>query len=148
MQPLGVIAGVASQCCAFRTTWRLVVHALNKRSVKNPLLMHLLRALFFIEAHFSLLLRAEHIAEVSNSASDNLSRDNLTDFFVSCPQADPLPSPLSNRFTLPPTQPWSGLAIPKLVPVAQRYFAKFVCLLPGPTAQHNLAMLSFATISH
>ena len=29
-----------------------VVHALNKRSVKNPLLMHLLRALFFYQSSF------------------------------------------------------------------------------------------------
>lgn len=43
-----------------------VVHAMNKRSVRDPLLMHLLRAFFFIEAHFSLLLKAEHIAGSSN----------------------------------------------------------------------------------
>ena len=30
----------------------------------------------------------------SNLAADNLSRDNLAEFFVSCPQADPLPCPL------------------------------------------------------
>ena len=71
-----------------------VVYAVNKRSVKCPSLMHLLRALFFIEAHFSLLLKAEHIAGVANSAADHISRDNMREFFVSCPQADPLPSPL------------------------------------------------------
>ena len=73
-----------------------VVYAINKRSVRCPMLMHLLRALFFIEAHFSLLLRAEHIAGVANFAADHLSRDKMHDFFISCPQADPSPSPLQD----------------------------------------------------
>ena len=69
----------------------VVVYAINKRSVRCPMLMHLLRALFFIEAHFS-LLRAEHIAGVANFAADHLSRDKIHDFFISCSQADPSPS--------------------------------------------------------
>ena len=71
-----------------------VVHALNSRSVKYPPLMHLLRALFFIEAYFCLSLKAAHIAGVANTAADNLSRNNMLEFRVSFSQADPLPTPI------------------------------------------------------
>ncbi len=43
--PEGATGG-ENMSCASRTTWRL--------SMRNPMLMHLLRALFFIEAHFSM----------------------------------------------------------------------------------------------
>lgn len=62
-----------SQC--FVLFWQHGDH-MNKWAVRNPLLMHLLHALFFIEAHFSLRLRAEHVAGVSNSATDTVYQFN------------------------------------------------------------------------
>ena len=70
-----------------------VVHAICSRSVRNPQLMRLLRALFFVEAHFNMSLGARHVAGVSNTAADALSRDNVDLFRLSAPQADAHPSP-------------------------------------------------------
>ena len=47
---------------------------------KEPLADEPAPSIFFVKAHFSLLLRVEHIAGVSKSAANNRSRDNLTKF--------------------------------------------------------------------
>ena len=54
-----------------------VVSVLQKRSCRDHHLMHLLRCLFFVEAHFCLELRGMHIAGSCNAIADALSRDNL-----------------------------------------------------------------------
>ena len=57
-----------------------VVACLASRSARDPLLVHLLRCLFFFEAHFRFEHRAQHISGKLNTAADALSRDRLTEF--------------------------------------------------------------------
>ena len=87
---------------------------------KKSLLMHLLRALFFIEAHFSIVLKAEHIAGVANSAADNLSRITCVIFCLLLTGRSP-PQPSLRWFAPSPAQFPTGLTIPELVQAAQRY---------------------------
>ena len=71
-----------------------VVAAVKKGSSKDPLVMHLLRALWFFVAHFDIALTIEHLSGVCNTNADQLSRNNLHPFFLANPQANPQPSPL------------------------------------------------------
>lgn len=76
-----------------------VVFALLSRSCRDPNLMHLLRTLFFFEAHFQFSLHAEHIAGKDNPLADDLSRNNLPSFMQKCPRKPSktptaIPSPL------------------------------------------------------
>ena len=71
-----------------------VVACLASRSARDPLLVHLLRCLFFFEAHFRFEHRAQHISGKLNTAADALSRDRLTEFFSIFPQANQQPSVL------------------------------------------------------
>jgi len=52
-----------------------VVEAINKRSSKDEAIMHMLRSLFFIEAHHQFHSTAVHIAGSLNNLADNLSRN-------------------------------------------------------------------------
>ena len=56
-----------------------VVSVLTTMTVKVPLLMHLLRCLFF-SAYFSFTFSAKHIPGALNSAADALSHNNLALF--------------------------------------------------------------------
>lgn len=69
-----------------------VVSSLSKRRVKCPLLAHLLRCLFFFEAHFGFEHCAEHIAGRLHVAADALSRDNVQLFHSIFPQAPQRPT--------------------------------------------------------
>lgn len=68
-----------------------VVSVINSGYSKDPALMHLLRCLFFISAHFDFSVVATHIAGHRNTLADALSRDNLPLFFSLAPQADKIP---------------------------------------------------------
>ena len=57
-----------------------VVQVLSKRSCKSQSLMHLLRCLFFFEAHFSFHMIAIHIKGTTNELADDLSRNKLSSF--------------------------------------------------------------------
>lgn len=59
-----------------------VVQALTSRRVRDPLLMHMLRCLFFLEARFGFDHVATHIPGKDNSAADALSRNRLAEFFA------------------------------------------------------------------
>ena len=59
-----------------------VVHVLNSTYSKDPHLMHMVRVLVFLAAHFNFWFRAEHIEGKANSLADALSRDNL-EYFLS-----------------------------------------------------------------
>ena len=65
---------------------------------KDPLLAHMLRCLFFLEAKFDIhvTLSATHVPGAENRAADSISRNNLSLFFNILPQAhqDPCPVPL------------------------------------------------------
>ena len=62
----------------------VVVHA---GTAKDPLLMHLLRCLHFFTASHQIGIKAEHVPGALNIGADALSRNNLTTFFDSVPQA-------------------------------------------------------------
>ena len=64
-----------------------VVQALSTGSARDPSLLRLLRCLFFFEACFRFEHSASHVAGNDNIAADALSRNNLTSFFASLPQA-------------------------------------------------------------
>lgn len=71
-----------------------VVDVVNSGYSKDAQLMHSLRSLFFITAHFQISLRAVHIPGVHNTAADAISRDNLILFHSQVSEARPSPSPL------------------------------------------------------
>lgn len=68
-----------------------VIYAINKGSARDPKLMRLLRILAFFCAVHSIDLMERHVPGVNNTAADALSRNNLPVFFVSNPQASPVP---------------------------------------------------------
>lgn len=77
-----------------------VVFALNRRSVRSPGLMRLIRCLSFVEVFFNFRLSASHLPGRLNLAADYLSRDMMGEFFGSFPQASPsaipIPAEVSN----------------------------------------------------
>ena len=50
-------------------------------------IMHLLRCLFFIRAHFQVQLRATHTTGAKNLIADAISRNNMPRFFSQVPEA-------------------------------------------------------------
>ena len=76
-----------------------VVAALNSRSCRENHIMHMLRCLFFFEAHFDCDLLAVYISSQDNDRADALSRDNMSVFYSIMPQADPTPA------VIPPALP-------------------------------------------
>ena len=77
-------------CCLCDTA--AVVVMINKHTSKNPMVMYLLRCLFFICARFNITLSAERVAGIRNEAADALSRNNLSAFFQEIPSAYSTPS--------------------------------------------------------
>ena len=73
---------------------RAVVDVLNSGFAKDSILMHLLRCVFFISAHFEVTVKAAHIPGRENIAADALSRNNLCLFRAQVPQADPESTPI------------------------------------------------------
>ena len=71
-----------------------VVAVINSGRSKETVLMHLLRCMFFIAAHFDLRVRATHVPGVSNTAADALSRDDVPRFLQVVPEAATSPTPL------------------------------------------------------
>ena len=57
------------------------VLAVNKGYSKDPVVMHLLRSLWFFVAVFDIKIWVEYIAGISNCAADMLSRNNLASIF-------------------------------------------------------------------
>ena len=80
----------------FRTDNQAIVSALTNYSAKDPPLVHLLRSLFFIEAHFDIEHSVVYVPGECNGAADALSRDRLTSFFSLLPQVSPHPQPLGD----------------------------------------------------
>jgi len=71
-----------------------LVNAINKGSSKDPIVMHLLRCLWFFTAYFDIALTATHIPGADNTSADQLSRNNMMEFFLTNPNALKLPTPL------------------------------------------------------
>ena len=57
-----------------------VVHILNSTYSRDPHLMHLIRILVFLAAHFDFWFRAQHIEGKYNNLADALSRNNVSTF--------------------------------------------------------------------
>ena len=76
------------------------VQVITARACRDPSLMHLVRCLFFFEAHFQFELVAVHIPGASNTLADDLSRNRLTSFLSKAPSADQVPTPVPPQ--LPP----------------------------------------------
>ena len=79
----------------FKSDNQAVVAALTPRAARDPQMSHLLRCLFFLEAHFQFEHRAQHLAGRLNTAADALSRNWATDYFRIFPQAPSSPTPVS-----------------------------------------------------
>ena len=71
-----------------------VVTVVNTGSTRDPLLMHMLRCLFFYAAHCKFSVSTSHLPGKQNIGADALSLNNLDLFFSNCPQASHLPSPI------------------------------------------------------
>ena len=78
----------------FRSDNMAVVHVLNAGVARDQTMSHLLRCLFFVQAHFKFDCRARHISGKDNEAADALSRNQAAHFFILFPQASPAPAPL------------------------------------------------------
>ncbi len=74
---------------------QVVVACLRSRSSRNPMLMHLIRCLVFVEAHFHCYIHPEYISTRNNHLADDLSRDNLSSFLSKVPGASAQPAPTS-----------------------------------------------------
>ena len=62
-----------------------VVSVVNSQYSKDARLMHMLRCLFFIEAHHQFKVGATHIPGSDNTRADDLSRDNCARFLATPP---------------------------------------------------------------
>ena len=69
-----------------------VVGVVNSGAAKDPELAQLLRCLFFVKAHFNLVITAVHIPGVLNKQADAISRNNLSSFFSQVPGASRNPT--------------------------------------------------------
>lgn len=78
----------------FKSDNQAAVAALTTRAARDPQLSHLLRRLFFLEAHFQFEHRALHVAGRLNTAADALSRNRAADYFRIFPQAPADPTPI------------------------------------------------------
>ena len=71
-----------------------VVSALHKGSAKDPIVMNILRCLWFFIAHYDIDLTCKHIAGSQNNTADDLSRCNMQSFFSQNPSTSQRPSPI------------------------------------------------------
>ena len=83
--------GKAVQC---RCDNAAVVAILKSGTSRHPLVMHLMRCLFFFVAYHQLCLYPVHLPGRLSEAADSLSRDNLPHFLQLVPTAQCLPTPL------------------------------------------------------
>jgi hypothetical protein len=72
-------------CC--RCDNMAVVRVVTSRYSREHDLMHLLRCLFFFEAHFDFCVIAEHLPGVENGLADDLSHNRLDSFLLQVPGA-------------------------------------------------------------
>ena len=112
----------------FRTNNEAVVAALASYSARDPPLVHFLRCLFFIEAHFDFKHKVVHIPWEENGIADALLRNDMSIFSSLLSQAAPLPSAipqslieLLSDWSLLWTSPrWRGLLRSLLREVSQQ----------------------------
>ena len=71
------------------------VYVINKGSARDPALYHLMRCISFYSATLQFSLAAVHIVGSANTAPATLLCNDLTAFFLSLPQANPTPDPVT-----------------------------------------------------
>ena len=113
MQPLSIavkeLIPIVIAAAVFGGHWRgkiimfqvdnlAVVQTINSTYCKDVHLMHLIRILVFLAAHFDFWFRAEHVVGWSNTIADALSCNKMSSFFLQPPTASPeetlIPAPL------------------------------------------------------
>ena len=90
-----------------------LVEAINKGSSKEPVVMHLLRCLWFFSAFFEITIRAAHIPGALNTAADRLSRNQAVQFLHSNPNASHIPTQIPTpllRIVSPTRLDWTSRA--------------------------------------
>ena len=89
-----------------------VVSAITSRTSRDsPHMAHLLRCLFFFEAHYDCELTSDHIPGKLNKAADALSRNQVSSFFSYFPQAQQSPVPVPQTLSsllMDPTLTWTS----------------------------------------
>jgi len=84
---------------------------LNSRYSRDNDLLHMLRILFFTEAHFQLELSSTHIPGTLNIPANCLSRNQLRQFHINLPHANTHPSyvnPSLLQWLLAPHLDWTS----------------------------------------
>ena len=71
-----------------------VVSVVNSGYSRDNAMMHLLRCLFFMVAHFQIQIKAVHVAGVVNVAAYALSRNDISRFLQVVPAATRIPTPI------------------------------------------------------
>lgn len=79
-------------CVLCRCDNQTVVAVINTRSSHDKDIMHLLRVLFFIEAHFDFMTKAVHIPGAENKIADDISRNRSIS--LSCQVLTTTPAPI------------------------------------------------------
>ena len=95
----------------------ILVTAINKGSAKAPIVMHLLCCLWFFCTYFNITLTASHIPGVANTSADQLSRNQVVEFFRTCHDASTLPTPLPPpvlEIVSPEAPDWTSPSFSKL----------------------------------
>ena len=98
-----------------------VVSIVNSGSSKDPLVMHLMRSLFFITAVNGISLYAQHIPGKHNNAADALSRNHLPLFHQQVPSADSQPTPI-------PPELWQILVLSQPDWTSRSWRNQFACI--------------------
>lgn len=75
-----------------------VVAVVNSGYSRDPFIRHLLRCLFFFVATYDFTLTAVHIPDCCNILADAISRNNISLFLSSYPQANPRPAEVPTEF--------------------------------------------------
>ena len=97
-----------------------VITALDTKSCKDTSLMHMLRCLFFFQAHYFFSYTARHIPGIDNTLADALSRNNAVSFKGSqCGQNPDSHPPGTDGAT---SDPKARLDTPELDNLVQYYF--------------------------
>ena len=70
---------------------------MRSRTSRHKVVMHLLRTLVFVEAHFETLICPQYINTHANHLADDISRNSVFSFLSKVPFAHPYPSTVPPR---------------------------------------------------
>ena len=134
-------AGWAGQRICCYSDNMAVVYAINRGSAKDPQLMRLLRALFFLSATFNVTITARHIPGDQNTSADALSRNNMNTFHSLNPQASPQPTQVPDalrQLVLDHSLRWTS-------PTWTRLFRSTLGTVLPPPPERHMPLSSVAT---